>query len=383
MKLYYIANIRLITTKAHSWQILKTCEAFSLQGAEVVLLTPRPSSAELDPFIHYSLKKNFHIEHVTTPFLLSWGKIGFWIRSIIFSFSTFLFLIRQQGGIVYSRDEAAIFIGNLINKKTFFEIHTSRFNFLIKNVMGKCTGLIMITKGLKDFFVSRGVSIEKCLVSPDGVDLEEFDTVTSDKPVLRKELSLPLSKKIICYTGRYRTMGATKGIDNIISWFPQVLKNIPESFLLIVGLSREELVIVKELAKEKNIPEESYHFHNFVSHDEVIRFLKSSDVLIMNYPSTIHYSSFMSPLKLFEYMASKVPIVSSDLLSLREVIDDQSVFFFTSDNSDSFVKAVSEALASGNEGNKKADEAYKLAKGLTWSNRASYILHFVRNKITL
>ena len=40
MKIVYIANARLPTEKAHGYQIVKMCEAFSRVGAEVQLLHP-------------------------------------------------------------------------------------------------------------------------------------------------------------------------------------------------------------------------------------------------------------------------------------------------------------------------------------------------------
>ena len=40
----------------------------------------------------------------------------------------------------------------------------------------------------------------------------------------------------------------------------------------------------------------------------------------------------MSPLKLFEYMASKRAIIISDLPALREVIDEKSAILVSADN---------------------------------------------------
>jgi hypothetical protein len=40
LRVIYLANARLPTEKAHGYQICKMCEAFALNGAEVVLLHP-------------------------------------------------------------------------------------------------------------------------------------------------------------------------------------------------------------------------------------------------------------------------------------------------------------------------------------------------------
>ena len=60
MKILYLAQIRLPTEKAHGIQIMKTCEAFAEQGAEVVLVVPsHRGDIRQDPFEYYRVKRNF------------------------------------------------------------------------------------------------------------------------------------------------------------------------------------------------------------------------------------------------------------------------------------------------------------------------------------
>ena len=66
-RLVYIANARLPTEKAHGYQISKMCEAFALNGAEVVLLHPYRHQA--DPqlvgrtvFDYYGIKPIFQVK---------------------------------------------------------------------------------------------------------------------------------------------------------------------------------------------------------------------------------------------------------------------------------------------------------------------------------
>jgi hypothetical protein len=41
MQIYYIGHIRIPTEKAHGFQVMKMCEAFSENGHEVELIIPR------------------------------------------------------------------------------------------------------------------------------------------------------------------------------------------------------------------------------------------------------------------------------------------------------------------------------------------------------
>ena len=64
----------------------------------------------------------------------------------------------------------------------------------------------------------------------------------------------------------------------------------------------------------------------------ITKLIKSADLLLMPYQSKVSINSknfndeiskFISPLKMFEYLATGIPIVSSDLKVLREILINQ------------------------------------------------------------
>lgn len=72
-ELVYIANIRLLTEKAHGVQVMKMCEAFSRLGLNVELWVPkRRSDIFDDPFEYYNIQNKFEIKkyHVWISFFL-------------------------------------------------------------------------------------------------------------------------------------------------------------------------------------------------------------------------------------------------------------------------------------------------------------------------
>jgi glycosyltransferase involved in cell wall biosynthesis len=68
------------------------------------------------------------------------------------------------------------------------------------------------------------------------------------------------------------------------------------------------------------------HFHGFVPHGQLDGYVASFDVVLAPYQERVtvqgqgDISTFMSPLKLFEYMAARKPILCSDLPVLHEVM---------------------------------------------------------------
>ena len=84
-----------------------------------------------------------------------------------------------------------------------------------------------------------------------------------------------------------------------------------------------------------------------------------------------------SPLKLFAHLASKVPLIVSDIPSLRNVVTNEHVTFFTADNPEDLVKQIHSVLAEQGSAHEKAMRAYELSKQFTWKQRAMEIIRFV------
>src|SRR5438105_408941 len=87
-KIYYLANVRLPTEKAHGIQIMKTCEALARLGIDLELIVPRRRNPIVqEPFSFYQVEKNFKITQLPCWDLVSsnrLGAVGFWIESWTF-----------------------------------------------------------------------------------------------------------------------------------------------------------------------------------------------------------------------------------------------------------------------------------------------------------
>jgi len=65
MKIIYITNSRIPTTKAQGFQIMKMCEAFSSAGGEVELWVPRRfNPIKESPFRYYEIREIFSIKKI-------------------------------------------------------------------------------------------------------------------------------------------------------------------------------------------------------------------------------------------------------------------------------------------------------------------------------
>ena len=84
-----------------------------------------------------------------------------------------------------------------------------------------------------------------------------------------------------------------------------------------------------------------------------------------------------SPMKLFEYMASRTPIVASKTPAVMQAVSDAEVVFYTPDDAKSLAEKIEYTIACRAELALKTDAAYKKVLPLAWERRANSVLKFI------
>ncbi len=362
----YIANIRLPTEKAHGLQIMKTCEALIKSGVKIELIVPtRNNISNQEIFSFYNIQPIFKITKITVSNTKINSKIGFLLHSFIFSLKSVLYVRRNNMQAIYSRDKLPLFFSFLIGISCYFEAHMGGWG-IFSIILKKINGIICITNGLKDFYISQGIDSKKITVASDAVDLSLF-TNLPNKEDCRKELGLPLDKKIVMYVGSFG-LYKWKGLDI----FLESAKLFDQSFLFIaIGGTKDEIRTIISNGVSSNV-----RLLERVNNLNIPNYLKSSDVLVIpNRSGDIISEKYTSPMKLFEYMASGVSIVASDLPSIREVIDDSNGILVEPDKAGSLSHGIRLALSPSNERSRKALEDVK--RKYSWEKRAEIIKNFI------
>ncbi len=378
-KIIYIANIRLPTEKAHGIQIMKMCEAFALAGIDVELVVPRRlNSIKQNPFEYYSVKENLKITKLPTLDLVRFGKIGFLVQSVGFAKIATLYSLFKKSDFIYSRDELPLYFLSFFKHNLFWETHTAKNNFVAKRVICNSKGMIAITQGLKDFYMKTyQINKNKILIASSSIDINRFNLYKT-KDEIRKDLCLPVGKKIVGYVGKYKTMGESKGVKELVDSFAEILNKDHRVFLLLVGINKEELREVNNLFKKNDIDSNNYKIVCHIQTMMIPSYLKSCNVLIMSYPYTEHYAKYMSPVKMFEYMASEVPIVVSDLPSIREVLSENNSVLIELDSSKALIEGIKKVLRGSDFSDKIAKQAFVDVQSYTWEKRTKNILEFIK-----
>ncbi len=372
MKLIYITNARMPTEKAHGYQIAKMCEEFAKAGREVELVIPeRENLIKDDIFTFYEVERNFSVKSIKSYDFLKFKrckKTAFYLQSLFLILKLKKFKFAKED-IIYTRNPEIAYMFKMKGNKVVFEAHNwpDSKRGLYKKLIKKVDKIIVITKSLKEKYIENGTSDEKILVAPDGVDLKKFD-IDLSKEDARNNLKLPLDKKIIVYTGNLLKW---KGVDTLIE-AGKLLKD--DSLIYIVGGSEPYL---KEY-KEKTEKCANISIIGIRLHSEIPIWLKAADILVLPNSGKEKISkNYTSPLKMFEYMASKRPIVASDLPSIREVLNEKNVVFVEVDKPESLAKGLKEVLQNKYLVDILQKQAFSDVQDYTWVKRAKNILEFI------
>ena len=378
----YIANIRIPTEKAHGQQIMTMCYNFAKKNINLKLLIPTKFNKNFkltDPFVCYKVDKIFNLKKIFTIdprfFLHLPGNLYLKAQAIFFIVSLFFYFLFHpiKNNIIYTRDEYLLPFLLKFSKNVVWEGHylPKRMSFFKKYFI-QCHKIIVLTAEIKKELISFGIDENKILVSPDAVDLDIFD-IDIDKLKARDILGLPKDKILLGYTGGLETMGLSKGVDLIL----KILGSLDDKFYFVaVGGDESHISKYKKIAIEFNCLAKVL-FIEKVDQKKLAIYQKAFDILIMPFPDIKHYRSYMSPLKMFEYMASRRPIISSDLPSVREILDEDTCLFYSPGDMNDLSKKINILLNDSNLMNRLSENSHRKIQDFTWENRSNKILDFV------
>ncbi len=378
-KLVYIANLRLPTEKAYGIQIAKTCEAMADLGCSVMLLCPfRISKIKDEFFSYYGIRRNFVFKKIfALDFYLPGflNKISFGAKSLCSALVLVLHALVGGADIFYTRDEPIAYVLSFFRKNIVFESHrfSNKRKIFYSRFKKINLKIIVISQGLKDDFINFGIEDQNILIARDGVDLSLFD-VDISKEEARKKYNLPLDKKIVMYSGHlfeWKGAGVLLEAANISD-----KRQATEDKLLFVFVGGTDYDIQKFRQKAKGLNNILILGHK--PYERIPSLLKAADILVLPNSSKEEISNrYTSPLKLFEYMASQRPIIASDLPSIREVLDENTGYFFKPDNAPSLVSVVDQVINNEPEARDKNMAAFNIVKSFTWQERSRKILIFI------
>lgn len=166
-----------------------------------------------------------------------------------------------------------------------------------------------------DLINNWSVPKEKIVVFPNVADVNRFRPDPKNRLEKRAVLGIG-DQPLIIFLGNFYKW---HDVHTLLDAFSLVIENQPGAQLFLVGDGAERLKMMR-YAIDLNI-NQAVHFTGLIPHTEIPSFLAAADVAVAPYPP-MDTDLWLSPLKLFEYMASGTAVVASNVGQISDVISD-------------------------------------------------------------
>ena len=325
-KIVYMAASPIPTQAANCVHVMKMCGAISRSGRELLLTARKSRDAEL----RADLFGEFCVDVFDCEFFDNVGNQ----KSI--AIDQFLSGYRSGGTHFLGRSLVGCYAAALAGMPTCLEQHApvKGTNRVIARDLFRqpsFRGLIVISDALgKHYLEHYPQLVGNIFVVPDAADPPvpspaKFDFAMSNPGALQ-----------VGYAGH---LYAGKGAEIII----QLAKRMPHAMFHVLGGVDSD---VSEWSRRSD-DLGNLHFYGHQPHAVVSSFLQGLDIGLVPCLTRVmahggvEVASWMSPLKLFEYMAHGLPIVSSDLPVLKEVLEDgRNALLCDPDDIESWISAI-------------------------------------------
>jgi glycosyltransferase involved in cell wall biosynthesis len=213
----------------------------------------------------------------------------------------------------------------------------------------------------------------KCLdvvVAHDGVDVARYAHIPSPDAA-KAAAGLPPSQPVAAYAGH---LYEGRGIGLILD----CAAALPHWRFRIAGGTEADLRTTADVIARRSLG--NVDLLGFIENAALPETLAAADVLLMPYQRRVMVSGgrldtarWMSPLKMFEYLAMGRAIVSSDLPVLREVLTDANALLADPDDAGAWITAL-RRLEDGALRVRLSDDARETARRYDWRRRAEIML---------
>ena len=291
---------------------------------------------------------------------------------------------RLAGGtwpeLVISRNlYAAYALGVISARRMVFELHDidTGWRWALQRAVLRQKGIRIISishKLLEVLASERGIVLSNAQVLPDAAP---GGIIPVPWGLRRGRLQERIPEaagawRAVCgYVGH---LYAGRGIEMIES----LARRRPDVLFLVAGGQEADIDARRAANGQDNLK-----FLGHYPHRSALQLAACVDVLLMPYQTSVSLGTgrfdtarWMSPMKMFEYMATGVPIVSSDLPVLREVLrHEENALLVAPDDIDAWAAAIDRILGGAILARRLADAAFEqYQRQHTWEHRARMLL---------
>lgn len=380
----YVSSTHYPSHMAHAVQQLKTAHAMARSGAKLSFYIKNsggsaPGSEEI--LALYDLQPNCNLQIKQIKVIGGVHANRHYIATLLPQLA--VKFGRRDSKILYTREGVvAVLLGpfvragggivafeahDLANRELRYRGFHRRTELFQQLALRQAQKVITVTHRAARDMIALGIPAERVLVAADAAEPLQQDSFSTALDIQR-----PI---IITYTG---SLQWDRGVLTLIGALPY----LPEEWrqrvrVRIVGGLPADVAQLAKTVQELQL-KGIVDLIGQVSHSKVKSYLKESDLFVLPTRKSFFGENYTSPMKLFEYMSARKPIVCADLSSLREVVSDKHVHFFNTEDSADLARVLINTITNWSDALQRACAAYHLFLGnYTYEARASKILQFL------
>lgn len=343
MRVHYISPSVLPSRAANAVHVVMQCDALKRAGSELTLYAKR-----LDPdasCLPEMLRRTYGVDASQWSLVTHYSARSRADNLRIAAKAVYTVRTGYPPDVVISRNlYAAYALAVLQNRSLIFETHQLEYG--IRGSMQKAViksprvTTVVISKLLhKHLSDHHGVAPSRYLVLHDAAPSGMVPVDASEKRLRLASIVPNISGSWAAVCAYFGHLYSGRGIEII-----EALATARPQILFLVFGGNENEILQRRVANRL----ENLIFVGHVTHIVARQAMASVDILLMPYQTSVSIgvrrhdtAAWMSPMKMFEYLASGVPIVSSDLPALREVLsNDYNSILVSPDDSAAWIAAV-------------------------------------------
>jgi len=198
---------------------------------------------------------------------------------------------------------------NIIRRVSYFLSMQAR-KFIEKKVLNGCDRIAVLSRFTHERLGNvYKIPSGKMVVIPGGVDLQRFSPAV-DKIEIRRHLSIPEERMILLTV---RDLEPRMGLENLIYAFKEVIKELPDSYLVLGGrgpLKNKLISLSHKLGVENHI-----RFIGFIQEEDLPDYYRMADIFIL---PTLELEGF--GLITLEALASGIPVLGTPVGGTVEIL---------------------------------------------------------------
>jgi len=361
------------------------CEAFSNAGYNVTLFVGGTS----DDNSRSSLSAYYGVDYsdISIEIVKGEGR-GLELRIALLSMYCFLTSIfkKHVPEMIFSRNlYAAFFFAYLLKRKVVYESHSpdTGFRKLLQKMVitRKRVTTVVISEALKTVLMEHHDLDKACInvfhdAAPSGRNIQPKSKREGLRKTLYEEVGITDNSLLVGYFGHLYSGRGLEVIQAMAAARPRV------TFLVFGG---NESDISK---RRKNNKLNNLYFGGYIAHNDAIQLMSAMDILLMPYQRQVSIgisghdtAKWMSPMKMFEYLAAGVPIISSNLPVLTEILHNgENALLVPPDDYSSWIEALDTLINKPSLAASLAKQGHEdYASKYTWDIRSRNIIDAMTN----